>query len=229
MEDSTIKSLRERYNKIYATWDYRSFKLADPMVIKSVVEKFKVRRGSKFLDVGCGQGRFTKYMTDYGIDAIGVDLSDKAIEIASKRYPQCAFLRADLTKSGVFADETFDGIFCHGYSPFSMELNHIRPDVNILVDILRMQGLFIFVMTTNLTDEKPKKGAWRTNYKLDHFVKFFKGFNNLEIISAYTLQPHLFVLFREHTFNPILSRACKYLTSISRLPLRVYIFLRKTG
>ena len=229
MEETIIKSLRERYNKIYATWDYRSFRLADPLMIRSVVAKFNVRPGSKFLDVGCGRGRFTKYMMDYGIDAIGADLSDKAIEIASKKYPECSFQRVDLSKPGVFADETFDGIFCHGYSAFSIELERIKSDVKILVDILKKRGLFVFVMTTDLSDEKPQKGSWRTNYKLEHFTKFFRGFDNLEIINTYTLQPHLFVLFREYAFNAVFSKACEYLTLVTGLPLRVYIFLRKTS
>jgi hypothetical protein len=109
-----------------------------------------------------------------------------------------------------------------------MELELIKRDVKVLVDILKRKGLFVFVMTTNFTDDKPKKGAWRTNYKLEHFMKFFRSFNNLEIVDAYTLQPHLFILFREYTFNPIVSKACKYVTVLTGLPLRVYIFSRKT-
>jgi SAM-dependent methyltransferase len=229
MEESTVRSFRESYNKLYMSWDYKGFKLADPLMIKSMVRKLKVLPGAKFLDVGCGKGKFTGYMWIMGLDAVGVDISDTAIEAASKTYPQCTFLKEDLTKAGVFPDESFDGIFCHGYCPFSMELELIRSDVKILVDIVKKQGLFVFVMTTNLTDDKPKKGAWRTNYKLGHFVNFFKGFDNLEIINAYTLQPHLFVLFKEYAFNPILSEACKYLTLITKLPLRVYIFLRRTS
>ncbi|MDI6591975.1 MAG: class I SAM-dependent methyltransferase [Patescibacteria group bacterium] len=43
--------------------------------------------GEKILDLGCGNGRLLKVLKDKRIDYIGVDSSEKLIEIAKKKYP----------------------------------------------------------------------------------------------------------------------------------------------
>jgi SAM-dependent methyltransferase len=226
--EKSSESPREGYNRFYSKRDFKHFRLADSHLIKSVIGKFMIPASSRFLDVGCGKGKYTKYFNDYGINAIGVDISDVAVDLASKNYPECKFICADMTKSGVFENESFDGILCAGYSPFSMELETIRPHIKLLVDYLKRGGFFILVMTTNLSEDKPREGASRTNYRVENYLNFFRGFDNLEVIGAYTLQPHLFIIFQKNAFNVVLSNICRYVTLITGLPLRTYIILRKT-
>jgi SAM-dependent methyltransferase len=47
------------------------------------------------LDVGCGPGHTTAHLTSLGLRAIGVDLSPKMIEIASRTFPQSRFELGD--------------------------------------------------------------------------------------------------------------------------------------
>lgn len=51
--------------------------------------------GEKVLDLGCGNGRLLEIFRDKNMDYIGVDNSEKLIELAKKRYPKERFLRAD--------------------------------------------------------------------------------------------------------------------------------------
>ncbi|MEK6257412.1 MAG: class I SAM-dependent methyltransferase [Planctomycetota bacterium] len=47
--------------------------------------------GRKVLDIGCGPGHTTAHLTSLGLNATGVDLSPKMIEIASRTFPQSRF------------------------------------------------------------------------------------------------------------------------------------------
>lgn len=65
----------------------------------------------KILDLGCGSGYISKYMADNGLQPIGIDFSEKMIEIAKQKYPQIPFYKMDIADVGNYFDEnTFDGL-----------------------------------------------------------------------------------------------------------------------
>ncbi|MGW5385302.1 methyltransferase domain-containing protein [Nocardia sp. NPDC003963] len=52
------------------------------------------RQGARIgpvLDIGCGPGTVTAYLTELGLDVTGVDLSPRMIENARRLHPQCRF------------------------------------------------------------------------------------------------------------------------------------------
>lgn len=57
-------------------------------VVRSRFEHFN---GEKILDIGCGYGFYTDYFRSIGANAIGIDGSEKMIEIARERYPLTEF------------------------------------------------------------------------------------------------------------------------------------------
>lgn len=81
---------------------------------KKVVEsRFRRFNGEKLLDLGCGYGCYTDYFRNIGADVIGIDGSEKMIELARVKYPLSAFSVADLTKPLDFEDNWFDIVFCN--------------------------------------------------------------------------------------------------------------------
>lgn len=48
-------------------------------------------KGKAVLDMGCGYGSTTAYLTEAGFDCIGIDYATDAIEAAQKRYPGCDY------------------------------------------------------------------------------------------------------------------------------------------
>jgi len=98
-------------------------------------------KGKQVLDVGCGSGRWTKYVAGYAAHVDAIDPS-KAIEAASALLAGCSNVR--LSRTAVdhlpFADSSFDFVFSLGV------LHHI-PDTQLAmqqcVSKLKTGGYFL--------------------------------------------------------------------------------------
>ena len=66
--------------------------------------------GEKVLDLGCGNGRLLQIFKEIDIDYIGVDSSEKLIEIAKKTYPNTKFEVADALHLS-FPNNHFDKVY----------------------------------------------------------------------------------------------------------------------
>lgn len=81
---------------------------------KALVQaRFPQFSGESVLDLGCGYGCYTDYFRTAGADVIGIDGSEKMIELARSEYPNTHFLVMDITKPLAFANGQFDVIFCN--------------------------------------------------------------------------------------------------------------------
>lgn len=65
---------------------------------------------SKILDVGCAAGRDSIFFTKHGHVTIGVDMSEKLLEIARQKAPGLTFLNKDIRDKG-FPDSIFNAIW----------------------------------------------------------------------------------------------------------------------
>ena len=68
------------------------------------------REDFKVLDLGCGNGRLLRWLEKHGFGSyLGVDQSEKLLEIARREHPGQKFLSGDMTD--LDSDEKFDCIF----------------------------------------------------------------------------------------------------------------------
>lgn len=67
-------------------------------------------KNATILDAGCGPGRDCEYFVKQGLKVVGVDLSDKLLDIAKQRVPKASFYKQDLRKLH-FPIHSFDGIW----------------------------------------------------------------------------------------------------------------------
>ena len=115
-----INQNRDIYNKIAGHFsDTRSFLWEDLILLKEFVKD-----RDRILDIGCGNGRlyqlFSSLSSSEGvvndelgirnIEFVGLDISEKLVEIARKSFLECKFLAGDM-RSLPFEDDSFDVVF----------------------------------------------------------------------------------------------------------------------
>lgn len=62
----------------------------------SVLNYIKRLKCTRVLELGCGLGHYTKKIHDYGFDALGIDISETAVQKAKIKYPMCNFKVSDI-------------------------------------------------------------------------------------------------------------------------------------
>lgn len=133
-----LKKTKENYNLIADDFSRtRSFISQD---LKALGEY--TLAGERVLDIGCGNGKLFEVVRDKKVDYIGIDNSEKLIEIAKEKYPEAKFQVADAL-SLPFPNNFFDKIYSISV------LQHIPSEefrLQFLREakrILRPEGLFI--------------------------------------------------------------------------------------
>lgn len=96
------------YNKIAEEY----YTLRDVFDYKRELEKFAslLPKNAKVLDVGCGAGvPIIKFLVESGFDVVGIDSSERMLELARKNVPKAKFIKKEMTKLD-FKDNHFDGL-----------------------------------------------------------------------------------------------------------------------
>lgn len=96
------------------------------------------------LDLGCGKGRHVILMRELGIEAYGLDVSERAVEFAAAWLKSKGF-SADLTKGSMshlhYPDEKFDFVLSHGVLDHALAAVR-QATVNEVERVLKPNGLF---------------------------------------------------------------------------------------
>lgn len=69
----------------------------------------EVGDGGPICDLGCGPGQVARYLTDHGADAVGVDLSERMIQVARRLSPTIRFHIGDMLSLD-FPDRSWGGV-----------------------------------------------------------------------------------------------------------------------
>lgn len=89
-----------------------SLEVAQINLIETLVSFFTNTDGN-VLDVACGKGASTKFLTKYFApkNIIGIDISERQLEICRVIAPECDFKLMDATNLN-FSDSSFDNVLC---------------------------------------------------------------------------------------------------------------------
>lgn len=83
---------------------------ATPLV-DAIVGALPLREGETLLDAGCGEGHhLAAFRRAYAVAAHGTDISVPAIELAARRYRDCAWVVANADRFLPYADASFDAV-----------------------------------------------------------------------------------------------------------------------
>jgi len=163
------------YNKIAN--DY--FRSNAAIVIKDKIDQFiSLLSGKKVLDVACGPGHDTNYLTRKGFNCLGIDLSEKMIKIAKQNF-KGKFKIMDFFNLS-FKANSFDGLWCSSVF-VHVAKKDLLPLLESFKKILKNNG-FLGVITAKKQKIKREKDDTRK------YVTYRrKEFENYLIKSGYTI------------------------------------------
>ena len=108
---------------------------------KECVKKFLdiIPKGN-ILELGCGTGHWSKWISEQGFEVQGIDISEKMLEKArSKQIPNCKFEIMSMTDLN-FEDESVDNIIAVTSLEFSIDLDKTFSEIK---RVLKPNGFFI--------------------------------------------------------------------------------------
>lgn len=127
-----------------------------------------IDRQAELLEVGCGDGSFTRSLADFSDRVTGIDVSAEQVAVNAKKLPQICFLAHDLAEPMPFAENRFAGIWCsevleHLFDPaFALRemFRVMRPGGKLLVTVpyhgfFKNVGIALFAWDHHFDPEYP--------------------------------------------------------------------------
>ncbi len=98
-----IGRFEEMYQRCCDPWNQDNENLIYKQLSLELLKILGYHKFNRILDIGCGKGRFTKSIKDTFADAevCGIDISETAVKVAKKRYPDIIFKSVDITKDSL--------------------------------------------------------------------------------------------------------------------------------
>lgn len=134
-----------------------------PEILVELIKNENIKQ-YKIVDIGCGAGNYAIYFAKLGFDVSGIDISQKAIEIARENVKnkgvKSNFFVADVIENLSEIKETFDLAYDWEF------LHHIYPDfrqkyVKNLYSLLNPEGKYISVCFSEKDPQFGGSGKYR--------------------------------------------------------------------
>ena len=151
--------------KNYDSWyDSKIGAFVDKVETDLALSLFKIEKGMKILDVGCGTGNFSIKLAELGCQVTAIDLSEGMLEEAKKKAKDKGF-DIDFRKMDVYnldlEDESFDGVFSMAAFEF---IDQPEKAYKEMYRVLRPNGHMLIGTIT-------RDGAWGQLYMSEDFQK----------------------------------------------------------
>ncbi|WP_312793491.1 class I SAM-dependent methyltransferase [Sphingobacterium sp.] len=132
-----------------------------------------IKKKGKILDLGCGPGHHSKYFCDMGHEVVGIDLSQRMIELARKTAPKASFEVMDISDLS-FPPKTFEGVWASA-SLLHIPKLEIRAVLKNLYRILKAGGIFYISLKKGNSEE------FLEDDRYDGVEKFYAYYMPIEI------------------------------------------------
>lgn len=112
MTDHWFEPLAEHMGEAYLRY---SFTKGTENEVAFIVDALGLRPGQRLLDVGCGPGRHSYALAERGIEVVGLDISQRFVDIANEHAPSGASFQRGDARALPFHEE-FDAVIslCQG-------------------------------------------------------------------------------------------------------------------
>jgi SAM-dependent methyltransferase len=158
MQKELLKIVKKNYEDDARTFDETREKPIWPPLLSLLK---KVENEASVLDVGCGNGRLLKILTEQNIKYVGVDQSESLIKICQEKYPEHKFAVEDILNLGNLSDYNFDYVFCiavlHHLPGASLRLQALKQ----LKNKIKQGGKIILTVWNMWPQEKYRKMVYK--------------------------------------------------------------------
>lgn len=115
------------------------------IIMPGATKLMNLKKGSRILDLACGQGVFSRYLSAKGMQVEGLDVSEELIQRARTRSkPSINFHLADARKPDTFKPSNFDAVVC---LLALQNMEEIEPTFQNVARWLKPEGRFVMVVT----------------------------------------------------------------------------------
>lgn len=159
------------YNELAWTWEVLVSEEEYPVeteFVKKMIRKHKKTLGNEILDVGCGAGHHDLFLKD-DYEVVGVDGSEKMLELARKRNSELAYHRGEMRTFQL--NKKFDVVMAMDMIQYNLTYSDLEKALRNLASHLKTGGLLLFYLE-NIKDKFEQN---KTRFK-----KHRKG--NVEIV-----------------------------------------------
>lgn len=164
--------LKETYNLIAEDW-HRDHTQDDWWMEGTDAFIKELPEGARVLDVGCGSGVKSEYLIAHGLKVVGVDISDKLLEIAKREVPEGEFRELSMLNLDSMPD-TFDGVFAQA-SLLHIPKKDVEGAVKKMADRL-VGGGFLYVAVKETREGSPNEEILKEKdygYEYERFFSYF--------------------------------------------------------
>jgi 2-polyprenyl-3-methyl-5-hydroxy-6-metoxy-1,4-benzoquinol methylase len=217
---------KDGYNFSYSQDDYfNNRKRLNEIYVKSLIRKSGLINSSKVLDVGCGQGYFSYLFSIYGMNVLGIDLSETGINSARNNYVRNGLYFEVVNAFDLPESCKFDCVFTRSLSLYNTDnIDQIRNVTKHLMRHLKKHGVFIFCYNVNF-NKKKQSVTWRP-HTLDQIKLYFSEYREKEIYFCSKLDC---LLFGRLAFNSLFSTINVAASSLLGLGGEIVCFIKNSG
>lgn len=105
---NNVDITKQTYKKIFTSYAGNNSSL--PGIVREMLDKFiSLVPGKRVLDIGCANGRESKYLYEHSLDVTGCDITEEFMDIAKQNCPNCSFFVADMRNLDL-PENSFDGL-----------------------------------------------------------------------------------------------------------------------
>ncbi len=179
------EELKNFFNKLADNWD-KNEKKQTHTNLQRIISLIKLKKYDRVVDIGCGTGICYPYLKKIFKNYVGIDISDKMIKIAKKKFPDAKFINANFYRYR-FPENFYDLAIVFNSFPhfekkefFLKKIKRILKTAGKIVIAHSMKLEKINKIHTTIKDIKIQKHIISSKEILELFK--ITGFKNIKII-----------------------------------------------
>lgn len=156
--------------------------------------------GGKTLDIGCGSGRDSAWLSANGFEVTGIDASLGMLNEARKRHPQLTFSQVALPELSGIDDGAFSNALCSAVL-MHIERDFLKPALQNILRVLKQGAILLVSFRGTREANKRENGKLYEAITKNEMTDLFKQEGAKLLLYESTLEPGRNHLWHTYVFR----------------------------